>query len=249
MKQQKNKPITLDEFDNISLWQMLPCGDGLALKKLRSIVNSILNGQVERETNKPLSLLITGEVGKRTHAYAFLRALGIEDIKHICANMLETHRDVMEFFCNSSPDTGYIISNMQFLPATVQKKIYQIIEEGEHRSVDLYKMEVVSTPVFGTIVCTSKNEKAVTGCINDSFEYHCKLRAYTIQQKELIALQRLKYANIEIEDEGVLQILMLYSLSNLYDLIKLLNLSIVVMLGEGRNVLTRDDVKKGKELW
>ncbi|MBN2286881.1 MAG: hypothetical protein JXI43_10570, partial [Tissierellales bacterium] len=88
MKQQKNSQIKLDEFSNISLWQLLPAGDGLGLKKLRSIVNSVLNGQAQRETNKPMSLLITGEAGKRTHAYAFLRALGISDMHHITANLL-----------------------------------------------------------------------------------------------------------------------------------------------------------------
>jgi len=37
--------------------------------------------------------------------------------------------------------------------------------------------------------------------------------------------------------------------SDLEDLIKLLNLSIMVMMADGRNVLTSNDVRKGKELW
>lgn len=249
MKQQKNSPIKLDEYNNISLWQLLPAGDGLALKKLRAIVNCVLHGQAYRETNKPLSLLISGETGKKTHSYAFLKALGIEQISHITANLLQTPRDVVDFFCGSTPDSGFLISNLNFLPASMQKKVYQILEEGQHKSVDPYKVEVVATPVYGIIVCTAKNEKLVPQVLRNTFDYHCELRNYTPQQKELICLQRLKYTNIGIEDERVLQTLFLNSTSDLNDLMKLLKLSIVVMMAEGRNVLTSSDVRKGKELW
>lgn len=249
MKQQKNKPITLDEFSNISLYQMLPCGDGLALKKLKAIVHSVLHGQAIREANKPMSLLITGEVGKRTHAYAFLRALGIEHISHISANMLQLSKDVVEFFCDSSPDSGYLISNFNMLPASMHKKIYQVLEQGEHRSVDPYKVKVIATPVYGIIVCTAKNEKLVPQAIRNSFDYHCELRTYTEQQKQLLCLQKLKYSNIDIEDEGVLKTLLLNSTSDLNDLMKLLKLSVTVMMADGRNVLSSEDVRKGKELW
>jgi hypothetical protein len=34
-KQQKNKEIKLDEFENISLWQLLPAGNKNGLKKLK----------------------------------------------------------------------------------------------------------------------------------------------------------------------------------------------------------------------
>lgn len=249
MKQQKNKPITLDEFDSISLHQMLPSGDGLALKKLKVIVNSVLNGQAHRETNKPLSLLITGEAGKRTHAHGFLRALAIENIKHITANLLQTPNDIFEYFCNTSPDTGYIISHIQLLPAGIYKKIYQVLTEGQYRSLNTFTMKLEATPVYGVLVCTAKDEKLVPSEINDSFEYHCELMSYTQQQKELIALQRLKYANIEIENEDVLRIIMLYSPNDLYGLVRLLRLSIMIMMSEGRNILTGRDIQKGKELW
>jgi hypothetical protein len=249
MKQQKNSQIRLDEYNSISLWQMMPSGDGLALKKLKAIVNSVLNGQTIRETNKPFSLLITGEAGKRTHAHAFLRALGIEHINHISAHLLQSTNDIIEYFCNNSPDTGYIISNLQLLPTGVHKKIYQVLAEGQYRSLNTFKMKLEDTPVFGTIVCTAREEKLLPTEFNDSFEFNCELMGHTQQQKELIALQRLKYANVEIENEDVLRTLMLFSPNNLYGLIRLIQLSMVVMMSDSRNVLTSRDVQKGKELW
>jgi len=104
-------------------------------------------------------------------------------------------------------------------------------------------------PVMGSIIGTVKKLNLLPDIILNSFEHVVELCEYMPQQKELIVLQRLKYANIEIENEEVLKTLMLYSPSDLEDLIKLLNLSIMVMMADGRNVLTSNDVRKGKELW
>ena len=244
----KNKQIKLDEYDHLSLWQMIPANSGRGLKKLKSIVNSILNGQAERETNKPLSLLIYGPEGKRTHAYAFLRALGAEYVQHSPAVLLYNPIDFIEFFYGAIMDNGYIISNLNMLPGGNQKKLYQILNEG-HFSYMGSVGRKESTPVMSPIIGTVKKLNLLPDIILNSFEHVVELAEYMPAQKELIALQRLKYAGIEIENEEVLTKLMLYSPSGLEDLIKLLNLSVMSMLGEGRAVLTSEDIRKGKELW
>lgn len=248
-KHQKNRQIKLDEYDHLSLWQMIPANNnGRGLKKLKSIVNSILNGQAERETNKPLSLLIYGPTGKRTHAFAFLRALGVEFVQHTSASLLPNPIDFIEFFFGAIIDNGYIISDLNLLPGGNSKKLYQILNEGHFSYMDVGGRKE-STPVLSPIVCTVKKLNFVPDVMINSFEHVIEISEYTDQQKELLCLQRLKYSNIEIQNEEVLKTLMMYSPSELNDLIKLLNLSIMVMMADGRNVLTSDDVRKGKELW
>lgn len=248
-KQKKYKEIRLDKYDNLlSLWQTIPANNGRGLKKLKEIVNSILNGQALKEGNKPLSLLLYGPSGKRTHAYAFLRALGTEFIQHSHATMLSAPIDFIEFFYGSMPGTGYVISDLNLLPSGNGKKLYQILNEG-HFSYMGSVGRKESTPFMSSMVCTVSKLNLLTDTIVNSFEHVVELGEYTDQQKELIALQRLKYAGIEIENEEVLMKLMVLSPSDLSDLIKLLNLSIMVMMADGRNILTSEDVRKGKELW
>ena len=247
-KQQKNKEIRLDAYNDLSLWQMIPAGNGNGLKKLRVIVNSLLNGQAVKQDNKPFSLLVYGPTGKKTHMYAFLKGNGVEIIHHSPASMLYTTMELYEFFYGSMPDAGYIISDLNMLPSGNCKKLYQILNQGYFTYMDSggIKREV---PVLSSIIATVKKLNMIPDIILNSFQYVVELNEYTSQQKELIALQRLKYSNIEIEGEDVLKKLILLSPSDLEDLIKLLNLSIMVMMGEGRAVLTSEDIRKGKELW
>lgn len=245
----KNKQIRLDEFNNVSLHQLMPCGNGLALKKLKTIVNSILNGQAQRETNKPLSILISGESAKRTHALALCRALGLEDIRLIPASFLQNPSDLIEYIHNSSADTGHIISNLNLLPSGMYKKMHQILNEGAYTSHNFFEHKKEVFPVMGIIIATIRDAKLLPDILRDSFDYEIELQEYLPEQKKLVCLQRLKYAGIDIQSDDVLKTLLLFSPSGLNDLMKLLRLSIVVMMSEGRDLLTSIDVQKGKELW
>ena len=247
-KAQQNQ-IQLDGFNDVSLWQLLPCGNGHALKKLKEIVNSELNSHPNRSSNKPFSLLISGPFGKRTHTFAVLRALGYQYIEHIPAALLSNITDLVEFFRNSNPETGYVISDLHSMNTALLKKYYQVLTEGNLITYNYNTHEKLMFPVLSPVIMTIKYQNKVPPYLNECFNYSVELGEYTTQQKELIALQRLKYANIEIQDEEVLKTLMLYSLSDLNDLIKLLDLSIMVMMGEGKNVLTIPHIKRGKELF
>lgn len=248
MKQQ-NKQVKLDAYEDISLWQLLPCGkNGKALKTLKSIVNSIQNGQAQKEGPKPLSLLIAGEAGKLTHGYAFLRALGCEYIQHIHASMLQTPNDLIEFFHQSNPDTGYILSDLNNLPMSMKKRFYQILIEGSFTLLNQYNHTKVGHPVLGPVLGTVRKLNLIPDVIREQFEYAVELETYTDEQKKLILLQRLKYSNVEIENQDLLRILLLHSRSGLDELVRLLDLSITVMLGDGRNVLTSRDIRTAKDL-
>jgi hypothetical protein len=66
MKKQKQKQIiTIDEFDNtVSLYQLLPCGAGSGLKRLKIIIDSIHNSEIDNgldcslQENKQLEFML-----------------------------------------------------------------------------------------------------------------------------------------------------------------------------------------------
>jgi hypothetical protein len=243
------KQVKLDEYDNISLWQLLPSGNGKGLKKLKEIVNSELNSHPQRSMDKPLSVLISGQSGKRTHAFSTLKALGYEYIKHSPAALLANMNDLVEFFQGSTPETAYVISDLHSINTGVLKKFYQILNEGNLIAHNHITHQKTLFPVLGPVAMTIRDQNKIPIYLKESFTYSVSLGEYTAQQKELITLQRLKYAGIEIQDEQVLKTLLLHCHSELNGLIQLLDLSITVMLGDGRDVLTSGDVRKGKELF
>ena len=242
-----NSQIRLDEYSNLSLWQMIGAGDGKALQKLKAIVNSILNSHPVIQGNKPLSLLISGEAGKRTHGHAFLRALGCEEVRFSPAALPVNNIDLTEFLGLSDANTGFVISDLHSVPGPVLKKWFEILSQGKFTTID-FKREKIVYPVFGTIVMTMRDKMKLPIYLKECFTHIIALDKYTEQQKELIALQRLKYSNIQLESDEVLRTLILYGKPDLNSLIRLLNVSITIMMSEGRNVLTSYDIRTGNKL-
>ena len=242
-----NTQVRLDEYRNLSLWQMIPAGDGKALQMLKAVVNSLLNSHPVRESNKPLSLLISGDAGKRTHAKAFLKSMGCEDIRVSPAAVFCSNNDLVEFFSNSSPDTGYVIFDLHSVPGGALKKLFEILHDGELSIIDLRREKIVH-PIFGVIIMTMRDKMKLPIYLKECFTHIIALDKYTEQQKELIALQRLKYSNIQLESDEVLRTLSLYGKPYLNSLIRLLNVSITIMMSDGRNVLTNSDVRQGNKL-
>ena len=64
------------------------------------------------------------------------------------------------------------------------------------------------------------------------------LEDYTDQQLELVVLQRLKYSQVDYDDEKILWLVVEYGLKDLHKIIRLLKDAITIMLSEGRTVLT-----------
>ena len=107
MKQQKqHEAIDLEAFNDISLWQMIPSGSGMGLSHLRTLVDSVHNGNAILS-----SLLLTGKTALHTCSCAFLRALGIDAYNLIDCSLLNNNHDLHSFFCLQSFQ-GYIVTNI-----------------------------------------------------------------------------------------------------------------------------------------
>jgi hypothetical protein len=247
MKNQDEQIISLNEFETVSLYQLLPNSDGQALAHLKTIVNSILHNP-EQQQRKPISLLVVGRQGTRTHARAFLRALGIEDIKESPAQILHASNNAInDFFNPLLPAESFLLSNIETLYSSIQKKLYNIITKGEYTYFDYNKRSKGVSAVYKPVVMTTHDITEIPGYFQESISHVVILGEYPKQILELVVLQRLKYARIDFEEE-VLSLLVELGCNDLHNIITILKNSITVMLADSRSTLTVDDVNKGRNI-
>ena len=184
MKKQKTKQIiSLDDFDNtVSLWQLLPSGVGSGLKRLKIIVDSIQNGKVE-QLIKPLSLLIVGNQGTRTHARAFLRALGLEFPYETPAHLLQsTVTEIYNYFNPTRLCDSYIISSVSLLYTPTFKTLHEIISSGRYSVFNNVRKATELIPVHNPIIMTTKNKKKIPEYFLEKIDHVVEIGDYTDQQ-------------------------------------------------------------------
>lgn len=242
MKQQLKPIVDIDEFDEtVSLWQLLPCGNGYALKMLKYIADFIFNAQNKK---KNVNIFITGKQGKKTHGRAFLRALGIETITEIPAELLKPATGICSFFDNPHSYQGYIISEVEKLQELVQNNIYEILQYGKYQLHNFLTEGNDTFMVPSSLILTGKDKNGVASSLVENVDYIVELGEYTEQQLILIVLQRLKYCHIEYSEEEVLQFIVKQGENNLHKMVNLLKVAMTIMNAEGKNTLMIADIKK-----
>ena len=246
MKKQEQKQIVgIDEFDEtVSLYQLVSPGAGRGLSHLKVIVNSILHNP-EQQQARPLSLLIIGKQGCRTHARSFIRALGLETISEIPAQLLHAPPPaIYEFFSPLLLCDSYIISSVDALYPGILKTLHEIVSKGEYSAYNYQRQCKEVFVVFKPVIMTTSKENKIPDYFLENIDHIVKIEDYTDQQLELIILQRLKYCQIDYQEEKVLWLLKEYGNKELYKIIRLLKSAMTVMLSDSRTVLTVDDIKK-----
>jgi len=243
-KQEQKQIVSLDDWDKtVSLWQLLPCGAGRGLKRLKIIVDSMLNSKTEQSL-KPLSLLIVGTQGLRTHARCFLRALAFENSSELPAHLLQsTANEVFNFFSPSKIADSHIISSVSLLYPSILKTLYEIVSTGEFSNHNNIENTNEVVPVVTPIVMTTLNRSKVPAYFQQKIDHIVELEDYSKQQLQLVVLQRLMYCNLDYQEEKVLQLVVEYGSEKLHDIIRLLKAAISFMLADSRTILTVEDVK------
>ena len=242
-KQTKQQPVVdLDTFEEVSLYQLIPSGAGFGQSFLKIFVDSVLNGN-----GKLTSLLITGKEGLQTHASAFLRGLGIENINQIDASMLQNSHDMYVFLCSQNYQ-GYIITNVENVMSSTQYHLCEILKKQIFCPYNYMSKQNDVHDVPGLVVLTATDRKKVPASVIDCIDYVVELEDYTPDQLELIILQRLKYANIDYEDECILQEIVKYGRNELEKSIRFMRYCVAVMQSQGRNRLLKEDVIKAGRL-
>lgn len=243
-KQTKQQPvIDLDTFDDVSLFQMIPSGKGFGQSMLKVFVDSVHNGN-----GKLNSLLITGKEGLATHASAFHRALGTDNYNQIDASMFNAPHDIYTFFCVEDYQ-GFIITNVDNISTPAQYHLCQILKEQQFTPYNYSEKKHDIYDVPGLVVITSRNRENVPESVLKNIQYVAELENYSKNQLELIILQRLKYANIDYEDESILQEVVKYGNNELEQSIRFMRCCIAVMQSDyGRQTLLKEDVIKAGRL-
>jgi hypothetical protein len=239
---QHDQVIDLDSFDDVSLYQMIPSGRGFGQALLKCHIDASLNGRAKLN-----SLLITGKVGLQTHAGAFLRALGIDYYNQIDAEMIQSVFDLHVFLCGEQYG-GYIITNSEKMSLDAQKHLYNVLTKQQLIPYNYMEQKHDYYDVTGTVIFTSKNSKKIAAPILGSINHTVELENYTTGQLELVILQRLKYAHIDLENDYVLKNIVRHGNNNLDKSIRFLKCCIAVMQAEGRQKLLKEDVVRGARL-
>ena len=240
--QKQQEIIDLDSFNDVSLFQLIPSGTGMGLSHLKTLVDSVHYSQAKLN-----SLLITGQAGLQTHASALIRALGIDNFNEISAYLLQHDYELKVFFCAHQSE-AHILSDIENTLPHTQKHLISILKKGQYNPYNYIedRLDVIEVP--GLVVLTSKHQKKVPVPILDSVQHIVHLEDYTAQQLELIILQRLKYANIDYENEYILEDIVKYGKNNLKLCIRFLKCCIAVMQSQGRQKLDVEDVIKSARL-
>jgi len=243
-KQEQKHNLELSEFDrSVSLWQLLPSGSGKGAALLRTVTDSLLNS-----TNRiSPSILITGPEGKRTHARAFSRSLGIDTIIEIDASLLEVAVGMPLFF-DAVDNQAHIVANAEKLPAQGQHSIAQILKERRFSLYNYVLKRQVAYDVAGLVLLTATELSGVPEPVLSAIDYVVELEPYTFEQLQLVVLQRLKYCGVEYECEEVLTEIVLGGDGRLKQMIRFLRVCVAVMRAEGRQVLCSGDVERARRI-
>ena len=241
-QKQQQKIIDLDTFQDVSLYQMIPSGTGMSLSYLKTIVDSVHYGQA-----KLSSLLITGKEGLQTHSSAFIRALGIDNYNEIDAYLLQHTYELKVFFSVYNSE-AHIIMNIENTLQNIQKYLIDILKSGQYGIYNYIedRLDIITVP--GLVILTTKNRNKVPAPLIDVVQHLVHLEDYTPQQLELIILQRLKYANIDYENQYILEDIVRYGKNNLKQSIRFLKSCVVVMQSEGQCLLNAEHVIKAARL-
>jgi hypothetical protein len=234
--------IDLNTFSDVSLFQLIPSGSGSGLSHLKVLVDSVLNGGAKLN-----SILITGKTGLTTHASAFLRALGIENYNQIYASMFHNSHEFYTFFCTQQND-GYIINHIENIGTSAQYYLCQILKKQQFSPYNYMESRHDTYDVPGLLVMTARERKKVPEPIAKNVNHVVEIEEFSTEQLSLVILQRLKYANIDYEDEYILSEIVQYGEQDLQKSICFLKTCIAVMQADGRSRLQKEDIVKAGRL-
>lgn len=241
MQEKTNKGSVkyIDAYDDeVSLWRLIG-GSGLTLlQKISDIY------YVNEKRNRPFSIILSGKNSTTLYSVCFLRALAMQ-ISQISAPMLYVRDGLVEFFTPTHADRGYIIEDAEHLNLGIQPKLIQILQGGEFTQYDCSRKCNETYPVFGVIVLTCKDIKEVISHITKTVDYVIRIDDLSREQIREIIKMRLTWANVQYENEKVIDLLAVGN--SIRSIVSIMRIAYGIMLFANRSVITEQDVLKARE--
>ena len=234
--------IDIDTFEDVSLYQLIPSGKGFGQTLLKTHIDAVMNGRARLN-----SLLITGKEGLLTHSTAFLRALGIENFNQIDGSHLQNAGGIHQFFCVEDYD-GFVITGIERILNGTQRHLCKILKKKHFAPYNYLKESFDAYEIIQPIIMTSKNRERVDESILANIDHIVEIEKYTVENLRLVVMQRCMYAHIEPQDDSIIEDIVKYGNSKLYQIIRFLKCCIAVMQADGRQILTGQDVSRAMRL-
>ena len=192
----KQEEHTYEEFEqHISLYNLIPQGDGNALKLLRKICDGIDSGWFERNP----SILIAGE-NAMTHSLAFANTLCSEDIRHYHSKYLYTVNNLIECFKDSLFDTIHIIQNPEEI-GNSEGTLWSMLNKREYKFTSIDRKRFEHIFIHGLIILVTNNPASVPSPITESVDYKIITNQCSHTQLQLIVHQRLKFCSVNYQND------------------------------------------------
>ena len=244
MKQdQKKEYVDLEDYDSsVSLWQMVPSGNGKGLNKLQLIVDAVHSGPIGHSA-KPLSVLIAGEA-KKTHSRAFLRALGATDIAELPAYLLTLRYGLSDFVASQEVFDALLLTNIEQTAVYYMRCLYQYLKEGRYLVKNISRIDETPFPfdiVYGQcpIVLTTSDINIIPAFVKQTIDFVVNIEPYTQEQIKQILIQRIKYlGTIDYEGQSLIDEIVELGKGRLDKSISLLKDTLLAMHSEGKTTLT-----------
>jgi len=245
MNKTEQQIYKFEEFgQHISLWNVIPAGQGNSLVLLRKIIDGIQGNSFSQIP----SLLIAGE-GAEIFSRAVANSLCSSDIREIDAKYLTTNQSQIQFFRDSLFETVNIVSSVGGLGLS-ESVLWHLIKNRVYKfsSYDRKNFEYIH--VNGMIIVCTKDIKLVPPQIIKAVDFKVIIEPYTQEQLELIVHQRLKFCGIDYGDDGeVLKTIIEYGNGQLSLIIDFLKICILMAQSESREKINLKLVQRASRLF
>lgn len=224
MKKQYEEQYTFEEFDqHISLFNLIPQGDGNALKLLRKICDGLESQCFDRNP----SILIAGE-GAMAHSLALANTLCSDDIRYYQAKYLYTVNNLMECFQDSLPETIHIIENPQEIGSS-EGILWSLINKREYKFTSFDRKQFEHIFVHGLIILVTDNIPSVPSPITKSVDFKIITNGCSYIQLQLSVCQILKFCSVDYQDnEQVLKIIAKQGAGRIDQMMEFLKICILI---------------------
>lgn len=247
MKQQEEQKYVnlIDHFeDYVSLWNII--SKDVSLIKLQNISNKIHNDKYGNSYCRYPSILLTGSVGKRTHAVAILRSLGIENYKTIEGQLYGPPSYSMQHFTNDNE--GVVLCNIEYLDVQCQKIILDIIRTGQFGLYNYISKGDEKFIYKGILILTCSDLSKIHEQIFKSVNHFVQILPYDQTELGLMVLQRLKFSGIDIAEDSLIEKIVKQG-GDIVNIVRFLRDCVMVMKSDSRNnILEKEDVEMAVKL-
>lgn len=244
----KTEPKQIHELEDIdhycNLWNL--GDDRKATAMLRNIVDSIHHDYYAVPGKQLPSFLITG-AGQTLTGKALLNSLQLF-VQECPASYLENGVNSSYFFDNSTPESGYLITDIEQVGKLGESVIWRYIQDGRcayYNTITRRCDRVIHCN--GLIVLTTRNLNAVSRYIVNAVDHVIELEPYTSTQLKILVQSILEFCGVSYRGNAVLDELVKMAPLNMDKVMKVLKTCIVLMKSELSDKLTLKLVHKAKQ--